>query len=173
MGERFFVGQTLPASEHVAAVHLRLQRFEAWYPTKPVDPRSSRRLKKLFGLKTIADVPIISGYIFIKFDRELRPWRSINGTRGMRGILGAPEWPTPVPVGVVEEMMERWAAGDYALVDAPVPFRYGDRLRITAGAFADRVATFDAADGDELQVVLDLFGRELKIPLMRDAVVAA
>lgn len=172
MGERFFVVQTLPAAEATAAINLRAQKFTTFYPTRAVDEKTAKRLRRLFSANATGTVPIISGYIFTMFDRDQDRWRSINGTRGVKRILGDPERPTPVPIGAVEEMMSRWTAGEYEKRAEPIPFKYGDKLRITAGAFADRLASFDSAVGDELQVVLDLFGRELKIPLLRTAVEA-
>lgn len=173
MAERFFVAQTLPVHEEIAAINLRAQDFEVFYPTRAADPKVMKRIRKLFGGYPAGLIPIISGYVFVRFDRDASRWRSINGTRGVRRILGEFEKPTPVPIGVIEEMKDRWATGDYEKKPEPIPFRYGDKIRITAGPFADRRGEVEEVVEDEVQVILHMFGRLLTAPFRHDSVAFA
>ena len=68
-----------------------------------------------------------------------------------------------VPDGIIEEIQSRENGGGVVTL-APKIFTRGEPLRITEGAFADRIGLFEQmADNKRVLLLLDLMGREVRI----------
>ena len=100
------------------------------------------------------------------------PWRSINGTRGVRCILGEGEKPVPVEHGFVEELYTRWDGGEFK--EKPVDLarvHAGDYARVNSGSFAGLVGRCLEARATKIKLSLNVFGGAVAVTFNSGAVV--
>lgn len=91
---RWFVMQIMPQLLETAKYNLKNQKFEYFFPT----------ILKKGGITE----PAFRGYGFVNFDPLVDNWASINGTKGVTGLLPAHSvFPTPLPVGLVEDLQAK------------------------------------------------------------------
>src|SRR3546814_9952853 len=77
----WFAVYTQPHKELLAAQHLRNQDFEVYLPQYQ---KLSRRAGKAPG---VIAAPLFPRYLFAGIDTETQRWRSVNGTRGVLGLV--------------------------------------------------------------------------------------
>ncbi len=160
MGIRFFVVQTQPGHQQIACKNLENQGFKVFDPTIIIE----RKHPRYHTLRSSIIEPLFPGYTFVQFDLTDARWRSINGTRGVRGILGAVERPTPVPVGVVEEIQARWASGAFeAKEPSALTVRAGERASVLAGPFAGLIGTCVEARVKRVKLLLNVLGGAVQV----------
>lgn len=114
MAGRYYVAQTTPGAERLALAELLKVQMAAIlltrvYETAPDQVRPWRGSAQ-------RSAPLFPGYLFLEMDvgEAGQRWRIACSRRGVQRLLGpAPERPTPVPVGIVEELVTRWKAGEY------------------------------------------------------------
>ncbi len=153
---RWFVAHTRPQAEQRAVFNLRRQGFKAYLPRYRKQRRHARRVDWILA-------PLFPRYVFIAMDPARAQWRSINGTFGVHYLVCHGDRPATLPDGVVQEIMTREDADGAVALD-PGPLRKGDRLRILAGAFAERVGLFEQmAEADRVVMLLDLLGRQVPV----------
>lgn len=148
---RWYVAETQPRKEPLAAEHLARQNFEFFLPRIRKTRRHARKFDTVLA-------PLFAGYIFVRFDREQANWRSINGTFGVRRLIcGEGGMLKPMPDGVVSQLQARCPSGIFeTAIDALVP---GDRVRITAGPFAEFIAEVRSLDErGRVALLLDILG---------------
>jgi transcriptional antiterminator RfaH len=164
MGD-WFVVNTHPHQEGRAELNLRRQGYEARLPRLLRSRRHARRLD-------MTSVPLFPGYIFVRLDRATQPWRAINSTFGIRRILCDGERPLPVEDGFVEALQS--STDDLGIVGlAESDLKPGQPLRLVAGPFADCIGTLlQLSDRDRVALLLNLLGREVRLVVPRQQVVA-
>lgn len=143
MNSRWYVAQTHPRHETVALAHLRRQRFNGFLPL----------IKTARGVLS----PLFPGYLFVELDLCER-WQAVNGTRGVRRLLGG-ENPLPVPVGYVEALEPR-----RALLGVQSAWEAGKtRLRMVGGQFMGFEGLYQATAGERVKILLQLLGRSVVV----------
>lgn len=161
---RWYVAETLPGREGVAIQNLRRQAFRGFCPR-------FRKLRKHARRQDVVLVPLFPGYVFIALDPEREPWRSINGTFGIRRLIGSDgSRPRPMPEAAMEQILARCADGADGIVtrllDDPEP---GRRVRIINGPFADSLASIESLDGrGRVRILLDILGGECPVSMNVD-----
>ena len=109
----------------------------------------------------------------MRLDTADTQWRPIRSTFGVCDIVRIGDRLAPVPVGVVEGMIEREDDDGVVMMNVLSPFKKGARIQILAGALCDQVGIFDCSDDKErVAVLLNLLGREVKVRLPIEAVTA-
>lgn len=167
MSERFYVAQCLPSQESIAALNLRNQKFETYYPTETKE----RRIKVRNAVRTTSHiVPLFPGYVFVAFDHLRDAWRSINGTRGVRRLLGEGEKPVAVPEGFVDELRRQCALGVFDQSAARDVIRAGESVRIESGSFAGLIGECIEARAKSVRVLLSCFGGAVRVTFSPDNV---
>lgn len=164
--KRWYAVYTKTAAESLAEGHLQRQGFETYLPRYRKERRHARRI-------TQAKAPLFPSYLFVALDLECDRWKSVNGTHGVRYLVAMGDRPSAVPEGVVEAIRARENTEN--LIDLPPqpPFENGEVVRVTSGALLDQTGIFQCMDDRQRVIVLlDLLGRELSVPLRRDAVSA-
>jgi len=78
-----------------------LQR-QGWQPFLPFHLATRRHARKFRAVRA----PIFPRYLFVGLDLARDRWRSVNGTVGVQRLVMAGDQPLPVPVGVVETLMQ-------------------------------------------------------------------
>lgn len=159
---RWYVAYTRAQAEARAAQQLRNQALEVFLPL-------CRRLRRHARRTEIVLRPLFPRYLFVGFDIDRYPWRSIDGTRGVVHLVRQGESPAAVPDGIVEELRARADASGAVPLDSLKLFERGRKVLVTAGPFAGHVARYESLTGDQRVVLLlDLLGRSvpLTVPLL-------
>ena len=154
--KRWYVAHTKTHGEEQARLNLEKQGFQTYLPRYRRERRHSRR-------REVVKAPLFPGYVFVRLDPEAGPWRSINGTFGVKYLICHGERPAAVPEGVVEEIAGRENAE--GLIDLePRRFRKGEAMRVVSGALADCLGFFERmADRDRVVLLLELLGRKVRV----------
>ncbi len=94
MTSRWYTIQLQAQLLETASHHLKRQGYVHFVPM--IDRRRTEKAVPVIE-------PMFKGYGFVYFDITTDQWLSINGTRGVLGLLPRHrEMPTPMPVGMVE-----------------------------------------------------------------------
>jgi transcriptional antiterminator RfaH len=158
-GDRWYLVRALTGRETFAVEQLERQGFVTFLPKQPKTIRHARRL-------TVRLAAYFPGYLFVQLDLARQRWRSINGTLGVAYLVGPGERPAPVPKGVVEALME--AADARGVLEGP-PLQAGQKVRIIAGAFADKLAIIERLDdAGRVRVLLDIVSGRVPVTIVRD-----
>ena len=128
---------------------------------------------RIIGDGLIQLVPLFPGYLFVRFDAEADPWRSIaRDTPGVMCLFSVNERPIPLRVGDVERLID--AAGPDGAVERdrdpnePLPARA--MVRVEDGPFTSFLGVVDACDKSTVRVLLNVLGRSTIVTLPRKAV---
>ena len=163
---RWFVARTQPNAETKAMSHLERQGFDVYLP------RLLRRIRH--ARKTSWQPrPLFPGYLFVAMSAAQQRWRAINSTIGIAHLVCDKRGPLPVPRGIVEDI--RICEDDRGLVMTGHTnhFEVGAEVEIMSGAFANHTGRFvRAADGERIEILLDLLGREVRTKVSRDTITA-
>ena len=99
--ERWFLVHTLPKSEQKADLRLRAQGFRCYLPLFEKTIRHARKLRTVRA-------PLFPRYLFLVLDLAHDSWSPVRGTIGVSRLFSGQDGrPVPVPVGVVESLIER------------------------------------------------------------------
>ena len=147
----WYVAETQPRKEALAALHLGRQSFDFFLPRYRKTRRHARKFDTVLA-------PLFPGYIFVRFDREQSSWRSINGTFGVRRLLcGEGGALQSMPSRVVEALQAR-CKGD-VFEPANDSLRPGEQVRILQGPFTDLIAQVQSLDDrGRVALLLDVLG---------------
>jgi transcriptional antiterminator RfaH len=158
--KRWYTVNTQPSREVLADENLRRQGFESWLPRFRRVRKHARRVDQVLA-------PLFPGYLFVKLDRDIERWRSINGTFGVIRLLCNGEVPLAVPEGLVEEIMRRRDKSGLVVLPKQL-FAVGSAVKVTLGTFAELEGLVQAMPrGDRVILLLNLLGREVRasVPL--------
>lgn len=162
--KRWFVIHTHASGEARALFNLRRQGFDAYLPQYRKQRRHARRTETV-------SAPLFPRYLFVRLDMERERWRSILSTFGVHHVVSHGGRPAPVPDGLVEEIRRHEDEAGIIHPHTLRPFKAGEEVRITTGAFAEQVGRFqDLDDQERVTVLLNLLGREVSVRLPLEAV---
>lgn len=163
--KRWYVVQTQPRGEERADFNLRRQGYETFLPTFMKTRRHARKVEDVRR-------PFFPGYMFVRFDPETTPWRAINSTFGVIGLVHLTELlPTPIADAIVDALLARRRADGTLTFDPLERLARGDRVTLTEGPFAEFEAVFEMhADNDRVMVLLNMMGRAIRVHAPRHSV---
>lgn len=148
--KRWFVAATRPHQEAKAAEHLERQSFEVWVPRMWRTRRHARRFDTVLS-------PLFPGYVFVKFDPKVEPWRCINGTFGVRYLISGDRGPSALPDTFVDQLKSR--SEDGGLVEPKTELQPGAQTRIVSGPFVDCIGTIVGYDSAaRVRLLLSVLG---------------
>jgi transcription elongation factor/antiterminator RfaH len=159
--ERWYLAHSHPKSEHKAELHLGAQGFRTYLPQIQKTIRHARQLKTV-------QAPLFPRYLFVVLNLERDRWLSVRSTVGVSRLFTSRDGrPVPVPVGIVEVLIERSGANGMRLDHELVK---GQQVRILSGPFADFIGTLERLDGaGRVQVLLAMMGTRIPVTLHRSA----
>jgi transcriptional antiterminator RfaH len=164
---RWYVVQTQPNGEAKAALNLRRQGYEIYFPRYLKLRRHARRVDFVAR-------PLFPRYMFVTIDLAVQRWRAIQSTVGVARLVTNGDEPAMVPDGVVRAIRAREDDKGFVALDNRQDFAPGDRVRVLAGAFVDSAGLFDGlADHDRISILLDMLGRKVRVLIDADMVAAA
>ena len=111
---------TQPGKEVLAAQQLRNQGFDVYLP-------QYQKLRRHAGRTDIVATALFPRYLFVGVAMECQRWRSVNGARGVVGLVMFGEKPIPVPHPVIEEIRSREDETGYIRLNGPT-FERGQAL---------------------------------------------
>jgi len=157
----WYVVETLPRKEVLAQVHLEQQAYICFVPRFRKVRRHARRVDTVLA-------PLFPNYLFIRIDPENHPWRSVNGTIGVKRLVGSElRLPSAVPERAMKAILDR-CEGDIMtrMIEDLVP---GSEVRLAYGPFADAIARIESLDGrGRVSVLLDILGRRVSVKVATD-----
>ena len=164
--KRWYVVHTRPHQEARAETNLERQGFRAWLP---VIERSRRHARRIDTVR----VPVFPGYLFVELDIERQSWSAINGSYGVKRLLGDGTRPRALPESFVAALHDAThAEGTCAF--APADLQPGRTVRITSGPFVDCVAVvLQLAPGDRVELLLNVLGGRIAAKVPRRSVASA
>ena len=163
--ERWFLAHTLPKSEWKAELHLGAQGFRTFQPQIRKTIRHARQLKTVRG-------PLFPRYLFVILDLKRDRWLSVRSTVGVSSLYGSRDGrPVPVPIGIVESLIER---SDDTLTRLDNDLVKGQQVRILTGPFVDFIGTLDRLNAaGRVRVLLQLMGTTVPVTLHRSSLAPA
>ncbi|MCY1669492.1 transcriptional activator RfaH [Novosphingobium sp. SL115] len=162
-GDRWFVVQTHPRKEAFAAIQLARQKFTSFWPRFRKTVRHARKSREVLA-------PLFPGYLFVRFDPLTAPWRWVNSTFGVRGLVGGRDhMPLSVPEAVMEHILSRC---DNGIVRSTLAdFRPGQTVKVLAGPFAERLARIVECDElGRVALLLELLGQDHVVSMQSTSV---
>ena len=166
-GKRWYVVQTRPRSEALAAAHLQRQGFETYFPRYLTRRRHARKVE------TVA-APLFPRYMFVAIDMAVQRWRSIQSTIGVARLVCHGENPAEVPNSVIEDLKLGHDDRGFVQLERKQPFRLGEKIRVFNGVFSAYFGSFERmTDGERVTILLDMLGRKVRVVLDVDAIEAA
>lgn len=147
----WYVVETHPRAERVAQTHLERQGFASFCPRFRTTRRHARRIDEMVA-------PVFPGYLFAAFDRDRDNWTVINGTRGVRRLVGSRSTrPQPMPAEAMAALLAR-CEGERMASLCP-ELRPGRQVRVLTGPFADFLAEIHSLDSrGRVRILLDILG---------------
>lgn len=150
----WFAVQVQPRREQTASSHLVQQGFQVFCPVMSRTVRHARQFRE-------RQLPVFPGYVFVSFDPSTSPWRRINGTRGVIGLVTMGSSPAKLPDAAVQSLFEAFSpAGAGRKAHCMV----GDRVRLVSGPFTDAIGTLASLDAQgRVAVLIDLLGMSVPV----------
>jgi transcription elongation factor/antiterminator RfaH len=163
--ERWFLAHTLPKSEWKAELHLGAQGFRTFQPQIRKTIRHARQLKTVRA-------PLFPRYLFVILDLERDRWLSVRSSVGVSSLFSSRDGrPVPVPVGIVESLIER-SEDTVTRLDSNLV--QGQQVRILTGPFADFVGMLERLnEAGRVRVLLEMMGTAVPVTLHRSALAPA
>lgn len=159
------VVNTQPHREQIAVENLQRQEFVPYCPLVRRRHRHARR---------VADVlrPLFPGYLFVRIKPDLERWRPMLSTVGVRSVVRCGEKVSLLDDAFVHAIRAREVDG---VISRPeCPYRIGQQVRVSGGAFDGLVATIvEMHERDRLTVLMQILSRTVKVRLDESQVSSA
>lgn len=151
----WLVVNTQPHKELFAIENLLRQDFSVYCPMVPKTVRHARRVRGVLR-------PLFPGYLFVKASAGEGRWRAIQSTLGVRRLVLQGEAPACLGGGFVESLRAREIDG--AVVLPTEPYRPGQAVRMTGGAFDGLIATIlDLDEKGRITVLMELLNQSVRV----------
>jgi transcriptional antiterminator RfaH len=146
---------THPHKEQVALENLERQGFSVYCPKIRKVVRHARQSQEVLR-------PLFPGYVFASFGNATSRWRSMASTYGVRRVIAFGDRPCLLGDDFISGLKSREVDG--ALIKPAVPYRLGQKVCLTSGAFEGLVATIiEMNEKQRLVVLLDLLNQSVRV----------
>jgi transcriptional antiterminator RfaH len=154
---RWAVVNTQPHKEHVALDNLERQDFRAYCPVIKRRHSHSRRTSDVLR-------PLFPGYLFVRIGPEVKRWRPMLSTHGVRTLVRCGDQLSLMEDGFIRSLKAREVDG--VIARPASPYRVGQRVRVAGGAFEGLVATIvEMGEHDRLTVLMQLLSRAVRVKI--------
>jgi len=150
--------QTQPRQEFMAAAHLARQKYQCLVPHVMKVVRHARTTSE-------RQRPLFPGYVFVSAEGGFVGARSINGTRGVSRLVAFDaHGPAVVPPSVIRDFLSK--CDESGLIIKPPSVEIGDHVNAISGPLAGIVArVIGLPERDRVQVLLEMMGQHVKTTL--------
>ena len=158
--KHWYLIQFKPNSYRLAERNLHRQGFETFLPMQKITRRKASRF--------VSDLkPLFPGYMFVRVNSDLAPWRTINSTIGVSKLVSFEGKPKPLPLQLISGLMLRCDASGTLL--PPKSLSEGYSVEMLTGPFANFIATVDTIDPEQrIWVLLDFMGQKTRMQVTAD-----
>jgi transcription antitermination factor NusG len=157
---RWYALRTLPRQEALAEFHLVRQGFLLFLPRIIITRRHAHKI-------VTKKVALFPRYAFVMLDLERHRWRTVNGTLGVEALLLSADRPSPVAVGVIEEILA--AADGEGVIDLDRGFTPGSLVRLVSGPFAGALGTLIKLDErGRVELLLRMINSSVRLKVPRE-----
>ena len=157
---QWYLIQFKPNSHRLAESNLLRQGFVTFLPMQEMTRRKASRFVSYLK-------PLFPGYMFVRVNTELAPWRAINSTIGVSRLVSFEGKPKPLPLQLISGLMLRCDASDILL--PPRSLNEGDSVEMLTGPFANFIATVDTIDPEQrIWVLMDFMGQKTRMQVTSD-----
>ena len=137
--------QTASQREHIVRLLLMRAGYETYAP----------RIKQRSRI-----APLFPSYIFVKI---VNRWYEVRWTVHVLRIIMAGQQPAPVPEHFMADLRKRERNG---FIQLPLPFKTGQKVRISKGNLTGRVGIYAGMSGRQREaILLELMGQVTKVEL--------
>lgn len=161
-GMRWYAVNSQPKKESLAYENLERQGFVSWLP------RVSRSVRRNGRWATKIE-PLFARYLFVNVDVSAQDISPIRSTLGCVGLVRQGGLPIPIPVGVVESLLQAVdpETGLHRLGEQGAPvLQRGDRVRVLGGPFEGLEGVFQRPTAEaRAMVLLKLLGSVASVTL--------
>ena len=153
----WYVVQTKPKKEQVAALNLEHESIEVFFP-------KMEAISIIYGKSRKVIKSLFPNYIFAHFD-PLVSYRLVRWSSGVNRVLGFDGGPTPIDDQVIEIMKRR--VDKNCVVQKALHLKAKDRIRIRSGPLRDLMGIFErwVSDEGKVRVLLNLLNYDAKVEL--------
>lgn len=152
--KNWYVVETRPHKETVAAHNLRKQGFVVFLPLMRRTVRHARQT-------LVRKAPLFPAYLFVDASSAAR-WRSVNGTFGAKRIIASNDRPVTVERGFVETLLAR--AGSDGVIGFGRELKRGDRVELVEGPFARQIGNLvDFDDRGRVTVLMEFLATRVPV----------
>lgn len=115
-------------------------------------------------------VPVFPGYLFVRFDIQRDGWHAINGTFGVRRLVGSSGGvPQPMPSAAMQALLDRCDGN--VISGLFTELEPGQSVRLISGPFANVLAQVERLDvRGRVHVLLDIMGGKMPLRVELSAV---
>lgn len=135
---------TKPRQEALAELNLQSLGLPTFNP-------KLKEKKLIRGVRQEVVKPLFPNYIFCKF-RCQEYFRAVKYSRGVRGVIGAGDTPTPVDDEIINIINERMRGG-YVVIEPP-RLQPGDAVVVEDGPLQGFIGIFERETKDSERVVI-------------------
>lgn len=161
--DRWYVFQSKPQQEFLAEWHLNRQQFITYVP---FDFHDKKRLGVAYKQEKRA---LYKSYGFVRFDVLRDQWKRICSTYGVRRLFSTDIMhPIPVPVGIVENMIDIPVEEQEIVVEPIYP---DDEVMVTDGPLIGQRGVCSYSDDELVTLLFKAMNSEIKITFQRNKVV--
>jgi transcriptional antiterminator RfaH len=108
--------------------------------------------------------PLFPGYLFVEINPDQERWRSVLSTFGVRSVVRCGDKVSLLDDAFVQAIRARETDGVVSRPESP--YRIGQQVRVSGGAFDGLVATIvEMREPDRLTVLMQLLNRAVKVSL--------
>jgi transcriptional antiterminator RfaH len=161
----WIVVNTQAHRERTALDNLARQEFATYCPLVRKRVRHARRTQDVLR-------PLFPGYVFVQVDPDLRRWRPILSTMGVRRVVCAGDKPSLLAEDFIAGLKAREVDG--AVARPVAPYEIGQKVRIMGGAFDGLIASIlDLDEKERLVVLMDILNRPTRVRIESQTVMPA
>ncbi|MDE2596774.1 MAG: transcriptional activator RfaH [Sphingomonadales bacterium] len=163
---RWYVVETLPRKEMLAHSNLQMQHFKCFLPRYRKTRRHARKVDTVLA-------PLFPNYMFVELDTNLHSWRRINGTYGVKQLVGSEaNLPTPMPSTAMQLLMDRCPNGTASNMASEL--QVGQKVKLSCGPFADMIGMIERiGERDRITILMNLLGSNVCVSMTADYLLPA
>jgi transcriptional antiterminator RfaH len=148
---------THPHRERMVFDNLHQQGLNSYCPMMRRHRSHARRVELVLR-------PLFPGYLFVEANADLKRWRPLLSTHGVRTVVRTGDDPAFIDGRFIAGLKTREVDG--AVVRPPSPYRVGQEVRIVGGPFDGFITTIlELDERDRLLVLLEVMNRGIRLAL--------
>ena len=115
------------------------------------------------GVKKVVKRKIFPGYVLVEMEVNDRSWYVVRNTPGVTGFVGSATKPVPLSDSEVEHILKSQGLDKKPTINVDV--EVGETVRITSGAFEDRLGVITEINPEKgtLKLNVEMFNRDTEV----------